>query len=338
MIDVRVGDCRALLPELPDASVDCCVTSPPYLGLRDYGAEGQIGVEGSLDEYVAALVGVLREVRRALKDDGTAWINLGDRYVPAAARARGALKPKDLMLVPARLALALQSDGLADPAEVRALERVRGALAARYGAWGGVPGPVRDEIARLGGEIAQARGGAWTVRSWIVWHKPNPVPEGVRDRPTCAHETVLMLAKSDRYWFDADAVREPHTMRPQRRPNGHKRRRPGPLMPEHTWSGTARTEPGIDGNPLGRNVRNVWTIATRPGKGPHPAMFPPELAERCVKAGCRPGGTVLDPFAGGGTTGLVADRLGRDAVLLEINPEYAEYARRRIAEDAAARR
>ena len=267
-VTVLEGDSRTVLATLPEASVQCCVTSPPYFGLRDYGHEGQIGLEATPDDYVAEMVALFREVRRVLKDDGTLWLNLGDSYAGSgkgpsqslSAEARDmthtmhtafvpdGLKPKDLIGIPWRVAFALQADG-------------------------------------------------WYLRSDIIWHKPNPMPESVTDRPTKAHEYVFLLTKSARYYYDAAAI----------------------------------AEPSIDDT---RNARTVWSITTQPYKGAHFATMPPELARRCILAGSKTGDTVLDPFGGAGTTGLVADRLGRDAVLVELNPTYAALARHRIHDDA----
>lgn len=303
-VEILTGDCREMLATLPAGAARCCVTSPPYFGLRDYGAVGQLGQESTPDEYVAALVTVFRDVRRVLADDGTLWLNLGDSYcntdkwggggnlgkntvaadgpVPswAVRRKRGkmpGIKPKDLLMIPARVALALQADG-------------------------------------------------WYLRSHIIWHKPNPMPESVRDRPTSAHESVFLLTKSPRYFYDADAVREPNS------------------ATAHSWTPKARTVStektntngnGHDGKRRislgdGRNLRNVWTITPKPYRGAHFAVFPPELARRCILAGSAAGDTVLDPFFGAGTTGVVADRLGRSCVGIELNTAYVELARERL--------
>jgi DNA modification methylase len=378
VIRIIQGDCREMLATLPDASVQCCVTSPPYFGLRSYGIgteNGEIGLEATPDEFVAQMVAVFREVRRVLRDDGTLWLNLGDSYAtsPAGnktpsgisqntpqrlaaglqsyntqAKSYGDAKPKDLMLMPARVALALQADG-------------------------------------------------WWLRSDIIWAKPNPMPESVTDRPTSAHEHVFLLAKQPRYYFDADAVREVGT------------------IPAGTLGAKGSDErfnaPGVNSRPPEykvydgtRNCRNVWTIATAPFSEAHFATFPPELAERCIKAGTSERGccaacgapwvrvvdvsytdahrgmvgnqrkvitdervmhagregdvrmdkhvsttgwaptckcdaptvpcTVLDPFAGAFTTALVADRLQRHAIGIELSPEYCAMARRRLEADA----
>ena len=305
-VRILIGDALTRLRDLPNESVHCCVTSPPYWGLRDYGVEGQIGLEPSQEAYVARIVAVFAEVRRVLRPDGTCWVNLGDSYNAAGRVGHGTrigykqgtsrasacgedsprpsavgLKPKDLVGIPWRVAFALQADG-------------------------------------------------WWLRSDIIWHKPNPMPESVTDRPTKAHEYVFLLTKSERYAYDADAIAEIDTGR-----------NPGNV----SHNGTTAYESGDDhhrtkggllniGDREFRNARSVWTIATQPFHGSHFATMPPALAERCIKAGCPAGGTVLDPFGGAGTTGLVADRLQRNAVLIELSPVYAEMARARIQGDA----
>jgi len=282
----------------------CVVTSPPYWGLRDYGVSGAIGLEATLEEWVAELVGVFREVRRVLRDDGTCWVNVGDSYADGnqggewkpehkgvsggglsswqnrKQRANGiriAAKPKDLMLMPARLALALQADG-------------------------------------------------WWLRSDIIWHKPNPMPESVTDRPTSSYEHVFLLSKSARYFYDADAVREEVTGNAH--PQGH-----GNGIKFNTSFGLAIHNATAADMPTSRNMRNVWTIPTAPFPEAHFATYPPALVERCIKAGCPRGGTVLDPFAGAGTTLLVADRLQRDAIGIELNASYNDMASQRVTND-----
>ena len=312
-VQVIVGDCLATLRAMPAQSVNTCVTSPPYFGLRDYGHDGQIGLEQTPDEFVAKLVEVFREVRRVLRDDGTLWLNLGDTYAanrggttpPAQTVAGGVggkggqkerrgqadgynptrdctrygLKHKDLIGIPWRVAFALQADG-------------------------------------------------WYLRQDIIWHKPNPMPESVRDRCTKAHEYVFLLSKSERYYFDADAIKEPVA-------GSTIGRLTQPTLARQ--EGSARVPGKTNGNMKAvggtekRNRRSVWTVTTKPFKGAHFATFPPDLIEPCVLAGCPAGGVVLDPFGGAGTTGLVAQRHGRDAVLCELNPDYADMARERIA-------
>lgn len=320
------GDCREILPTLPADSFDCIVTSPPYFGLRDYGVAGQIGLEPTLDGYIETMAVVARDLQRVLKPGGTFWLNLGDCYAANrsyqvsqtkhgahdfgtsnAVRVPAGLKPKDLCLVPARVALRLQADG-------------------------------------------------WWLRSEIIWAKPNPMPESVTDRPTSSHEKVWLLTKSEKYFYDADAIREAESV-----PNwddgsrtfggvnkhganaAHGERTTGRIAgprkrgvpPRHAEYGSS-DQSGLDdvGRGGGRNARNVWTIATQPFRGSHFATMPPELAERCIKAGCPAGGHVLDPFGGAGTTALVADRLGRDATLIELNPEYRQMGADRVTGDA----
>ena len=378
------GDCLTRLREIPDESVHCVVTSPPYYGLRDYGFHGQVGLEKTPDEYVSKLVEVFREVRRVLRTDGVLFLNLGDSYAsgkgtcynPGGGESslgmvrkdagahpldRGnvsdlrdqGLKPKDLIGIPWRVAFALQADG-------------------------------------------------WYLRSDIIWAKPNPVPESVTDRCTKSHEYIFMFTKSARYFYDNEAVKEPATSA------AHSRK--GLIHPELASGPTARNGTGqydsiasnnrIWGNSGTRNRRDVWTIATKPYRGAHFAVFPPDIPEICIKAGtsergccpvcgapwvrvvertadvdetakgsffdrgktgARDGGdrtqpgerylkqtigfspscscgagkpvpcTVLDPFAGSGTTGAVAKSLGRDYILIEANPDYIELIEARLA-------
>ena len=354
MIRILVGDCRTVLAGLPDQSVQCCVTSPPYFGLRDYGIAEQIGLEATPEAFVAELVAVFREVRRVLRDDGTLWLNLGDSYSGsgrggnpeagtkqgtnagsqtvgvlyglgpedrAAERARmkaqnealraGGLKPKDLIGIPWRVAFALQADG-------------------------------------------------WYLRQDIIWSKPNPMPESVQDRCTKAHEYLFLLSKSPTYHCDMAAIAEPaiYSGLAGQDASGYKDaanfdgkhgRFAGNVRPA---KGQAAYEAGDErqrtkaallanaekareeGGYQTRNKRSVWTVATQPFKEAHFATFPPALIEPCILAGCPVGGTVLDPFGGAGTTGLVADRLQRSAILIELNPAYAEMARARVTGDA----
>jgi len=303
-VRIVIGDCREKLREMEAGSVNTCVTSPPYFGLRDYGHDGQIGLEETPEAFVAQLVSVFREVRRVLRDDGTLWLNLGDSYnaqpgqrkvtdqpgakqatsagsIGAPSRSVEGLKPKDLIGIPWRVAFALQADG-------------------------------------------------WYLRQDIIWAKPNPMPESVRDRCTKAHEYVFLLSKGPRYYFDADAIAEAATFGQAERKGGGVR-----SGAEVAFQGNAPTNLGrCGGTDDGtRNKRSVWTVATQPFKEAHFATYPPELIEPCILAGCPVGGTVLDPFGGAGTTGLVADRLQRNAVLCELNPAYADIALRRLEGD-----
>lgn len=295
-----VGDALTQLATLPAGGAQACVTSPPYFGLRDYGVAGQLGLERTPEEYVANLVAVFREVRRVLRDDGTLWINLGDSYandwkwggatggkhisalhgsqIGRAKRDTG-LPPKSLMLMPARVALALQADG-------------------------------------------------WILRSEIIWHKPHVMPESVGDRPTKSHETLWLLAKQPTYYYDAAAIAEPVAAATiADRPNDGKRIDRG-------YPGALHRGNGRLGDGETRNKRSVWTVASQPFKGAHFATFPPALIEPCILAGSRRGDVVLDPFGGAGTTAIVADRLGRDSILVELNPDYAAMAEARLVAEA----
>lgn len=355
MLEILQGDCLSVLRGLPERSVQMCVTSPPYFGLRDYNCEGQIGLESSVDEYVAKLVEIFREVRRVLHDDGTLWLNLGDTYAASRSyqvpdnkhghpiHAKGAhrvpagLKQKDLIGIPWRCAFALQADG-------------------------------------------------WYLRSDIIWSKPNAMPESVRDRPTKAHEYLFLLSKQERYYYDHEAIKEPvkadtlpryargrsddhkyadggpgnqtlarslahmlpktpgrnSRMFQDRDPDhptarksrsGNKERKPRPDAPASHGGAQAGSIPW-EGTM--RNRRTVWSVATSPCKEAHFATFPAKLIEPCILAGSRPGDVVLDPFFGAGTTGMVALEHGRRCLGIELNPDYIAIARRRLGLDRVA--
>ncbi len=299
--EMRQGDCLDLLCAVPDGSVDCCVTSPPYFGLRDYGHAGQIGLEPTPQEYVARLVAVFEEVRRVLADDGTLWLNLGDSYAGNGStggagketaysgsrllptKSGAGVKQKDLLGIPWRVAFALQDAG-------------------------------------------------WYLRQDIIWHKPNPMPESVTDRCTKAHEYLFLLTKSASYHYDAEAIAEPANC-----PEG-----PSNIRQKYTDAFEAgdkshRTKSGLTkiGPRDTRNKRSVWTVASQPCSEAHFAVYPPALIRPCIRAGCKPGGLVLDPFTGSGTTGIVAVGEGRRFVGLELNPDYVCMARRRLANTQA---
>lgn len=380
--DIRIGDIFDRLAEIPDESIDCVVTSPPYWGLRDYGVEGQLGLEPTLAEHIDTVIRYCREIKRVLKPSGTFWLNYGDCYATSpngrsAAKTKelsdddrtfrdkpfstiqGKMKAKDLCMVPNRIAIALQDDG-------------------------------------------------WFVRSEIIWAKPNPMPESIKDRPATSHEKIFLLTKAPRYFYDGAAVKQGCSANTHARTSkdlakqemkhrangggktngpmravvegstrklaaegqnmiGQKASREAALSlkvssrnlrnyetepkiraldPRHEKTGSQHT--GID--KVGRGIRNlrnwesapelagdqpqVWKIPTAAFSKAHFATFPPALAERCIKAGCPEGGLVLDPFGGAGTTGLVARRLQRRSILIELNPDYADIAETRIYEDA----
>lgn len=305
LIDALIleGDAAEKLKILGSEIIHTCVTSPPYFGLRYYGTAGQIGLERTPDEYVEKLVRVFREVRRVLRDDGTLWLNIGDSY--AEDRKTGC-KTKDLIGIPWLLAFALRADG-------------------------------------------------WYLRQDIIWQKPNCMPESVRDRCTKSHEYIFLLSKRPRYYFDAEAISEPIADSSIKRYMQHIDAQKGSdRQPGKTNGNMKAALPRFDGSKYGddtreefrtksgaeyisslkRNRRDVWTIGTGGFKGAHFAVFPEKLVEPCILAGCPVGGTVLDPFAGSGTTGVVAKKLGRKFVGVEINPEYREMAIARIqAED-----
>ena len=300
---ILTGDCLEVLRGLPDGMAQTCVTSPPYYGLRDYGHAGQIGLEETPDAYVARLVDVFREVRRVLRDDGTLWLNLGDSYA-SDSKWGGATGGK----------------------HVKALHGDTGAGRAKRNT-----GLKDKDLIGIPWMVAFAlRADGWWLRQDIIWHKPNPMPESVTDRCTKAHEYVFLLTKSARYFYDAAAIAEPAEYPGDDR---HNRRDTRKIVDPFCADAGSRARTG---NPTGetRNARSVWLIATQPYSGAHFATMPPALAERCIKAGSKPGDMVLDPFGGAGTTGLVADRLGRSATLIELNPEYARLARERITADA----
>lgn len=287
-------------------SVQMCVTSPPYFGLRDYGVDGQLGMEQTPEQYVANMVAVFRCVRDALADDGTLWLNIGDSYnahpgqrkttdkagekqqsvrgaQAAPSRSVDGLKPKDLIGIPWMLAFALRADGC-------------------------------------------------FLRQDIIWHKPNPMPESVRDRCTKAHEYVFLLSKSERYFFDSEAMKEPATGNASGAAASFKRSdsKREQTIPGQGY-GTHRPEREDVAYNQTRNRRSVWTVATRPYKGAHFATFPPALIEPCILAGSRPGDIVLDPFMGSGTTAQVALQHGRRAIGCELNSDYLALIHRRLA-------
>lgn len=302
MLTVINGDAMTELGKLPISSVQCCVTSPPYWGLRDYGIAGQLGMEETPEEWVAKMVEIFREVKRVLRDDGTLWLNLGDSYANdtkwggqtsgkhvkylhgqslTRAKKTSGLKSKDLVGIPWRVAFALQAAG-------------------------------------------------WYLRSDIIWHKPNPMPESVTDRPTKSHEYIFLLTKSERYYYSAEAIREPVE---SDKGNNRTFRNGGVYTNNRSFDNSSGYEKETTGNTLDvsgfRNKRTVWTIATQPYAEAHFATFPEELPKLCILAGSKVGDTVLDPFAGSGTTLRVALELGRKAMGIELSPEYCKLIEQR---------
>lgn len=328
-VSILKGDCRDILRTLPDESVQCVVTSPPYWGLRDYGVDGQLGLERSLGEHVNVMVDVFREVRRVLRSDGTLWLNYGDSYA-TSVNGRSAADTK---------AAGNDDRTFRDKpfSTIGPIHRGK-----RDGdRWGG--GNNSDatlkpkDLCGIPWRVAFAlQADGWWLRQDIIWSKPNPMPESVKDRCTKAHEYIFLMSKSERYRYDGEAIREPVTDSSLARVaqndgnpvwNGN-RARSSTQNPQTIDITKMVREDGT------RNKRSVWTVNTEGYREAHFATFPPALVEPCILAGCPKGGTVLDPFGGAGTTGMVADRLGRNSILIELNPEYAEMAERRISGDA----
>lgn len=295
------GDALAVLRAMPESSINCCVTSPPYWGLRDYGVAGQIGLEPTPREFVGKLVDVFREVRRVLTADGTCWVNLGDSYV---ASATGGLSASPSKMSGGRASQAAGSE--------RPDKTVSGLPAKNLV---GIPWRVAFAL--------QADG--WWLRQDIIWAKPNPMPESVQDRCTKAHEYLFLLTKSAKYFWDAGAMREPATDT-GRINQIHGRDEIAAARPPGS---NPRTLARLDYSKLGRNKRSVWTIPTMATPEAHFATYPLELAETCILAGCPEGGLVLDPFSGAGTTGLAALKNGRRYVGIEISADYVKLAEER---------
>jgi DNA modification methylase len=373
---ILIGDVREKLKELPDQSVNCCVTSPPYWGLRDYGTatwdggdsncdhqgkpmatkaninrncgtgndvknaeareffkeicgkcgakriDSQIGLEQTPDQFIDELVAVFREVKRVLRDDGTLWLNIGDSYS----------SHKDCKSVSQTLARGGSSE-LASVIE-------KGKSVSRNSKMLKSVGLKNKDLVGIPWMLAFAlRADGWYLRQDIIWHKPNPMPESVRDRCTKSHEYIFLLTKSPQYFYDHKAVQEDAKTAPGA--TWKERKAAGAtagnvIVGDGVRNGTQRVVHGKgvtsnltrqDGK---RNKRSVWTVTTRPFKGAHFATFPPALIEPCILAGCPEGGTVLDPFFGAGTTGLVAQRHNRKWIGCELNPEYAAIAQARI--------
>ena len=305
MIEILQGNCLDKIKDLEDNSIDCVVSSPPYFGLRDYGVEGQFGLEKTYQEYLKNTVKVFETFKPKLKDTATIWWNVGDSYSSGSRKTttlqsvrkpksqeienskqkyldglivrppvQEGIKQKDLMMIPNRVAIALQDAG-------------------------------------------------WYIRSEIIWHKPNPMPESVRDRPTSAHEKIWLITKNKDYYYDHEDIKEECLTYD----NLNRDRDTTKL---NNTPGRARMGGLKNNNYTKKNKRNVWTVTTKPFKGAHFATFPPDLIEPCIKAGCPKDGIVLDPFGGSGTTGLVCKKLGRKAILIELNHDYIKIAKKRI--------
>lgn len=309
-IKILQGNCIDKIKELNNSSIDCVVSSPPYFGLRDYGVDGQFGLEKTYQEYLSNTVKIFETFKPKLKDVATIWWNVGDSYSSGGRKTttlqsvrkpkskeiekskqkyldglivrppiQNGIKEKDLLMIPNRVAIALQEAG-------------------------------------------------WYIRSEIIWHKPNPMPESVRDRPTSCHEKIWLITKSKKYYYDADAIREPLAASSLSRLNQNIKNQKGSIRANGGMKSNGNMK--AVGNKETRNKRNVWTITTKPFKDAHFATFPKDLIEPCIKAGCPEGGIVLDPFGGSGTTGIVSALNNRNAILIELNQKYIDIVNKRI--------
>ena len=294
-INIIQGNVFDKIKDLKDNSIDCVVSSPPYWGLRDYGVDGQLGLEPTYQEHIKNIVELFRVMKPKLKDSVTIWLNYGDCYATTkngrdASNIKGddrtfknkpfstiqsQLKNKDLVMMPNRIAIALQDDG-------------------------------------------------WYIRSEIIWHKPNPMPESIKDRPTSCHEKIWLITKNKKYYYDADSIKEQASGRIA----GNKKPQKGT---DQKFSETKQGLLKAQQKPYFlKNKRNVWTVSTKPCKEAHFATFPIDLIEPCILAGCPLGGTVLDPFGGSGTTGIASKKHNRNSILIEINKEYIQVMNKRI--------
>jgi DNA modification methylase len=323
------GDALAVLKTLPAESVQCCVTSPPYWGLRDYGVTGQLGLEGTPEGYVQNMVDVFGWVRRVLRDDGILWLNLGDSYAGswgAQSRPNG----NDL------------KSNLEGGSPLSARQIAAHPKETQTGSLKNTPGMKAKDLIGLPWRVAFAlQADGWWLRSDIIWSKPNPMPESVTDRPTKAHEYVFLLSKSATYYYDADAIAEEAEYREDARAfgeaggarHGDEGRTYRPSVKRGGFNGKTNALSGREAFRafrMTRNARTVWDIATQPYAQAHFATFPEELARRCILAGSRPGDHVLDPFGGSGTVAQVATGNGRESIYIDLNPAYVELAKQRI--------
>jgi len=301
------GDCLEVMREMPENSIQTCVTSPPYWGLRDYGVDGQLGLEKTPEEYVSKMVEIFQEVKRVLHNDGTLWLNLGDSY---AVSGRG-----------------LMGDGTPSDRGNAKQGTNRGTTVGQFNkiTWDGLKPKDFVGIAWRVAFALQADG--WWLRQDIIWHKPNPMPESVKDRCTKAHEYIFLLSKNKRYYYDANAIKEPVA-------ESSIKRLSQPTLVDQQGSdrvpGKTNGPMKAVGNLSGRNRRSVWTITTKPFKKAHFATFPEKLIEPCILAGASEDSIVLDPFFGAGTTGIVSERFRRKWIGIEMNEEYCEIAKNRI--------
>lgn len=311
--EILAGDCLKILKTLSSQSIDCVVTSPPYWGLRDYGIVGQLGLEQSPDEYVKNLVKIFEEIRRVLRNDGTLWLNLGDSYW----LRNGTIKRDKQRLD--KFGKIFGSGGGKKYSLPKGQVIKRTPCGLKVKDLVGIPWRVAFALQKAG----------WYLRSDIIWHKPNAMPESVTDRPTKAHEYIFLLTKSKKYYYDGDAIREPLSKSSINRLS----------QKIENQAGSTRANGGAKSNgPMkavgtisrGRNKRTVWTVATNTFKGAHFATFPPDLITPCILAGSRRSGLILDPFVGSGTTGIVALNYGRRFIGIDLNPEYVAMAKARI--------
>jgi len=318
---IEFGDCRDTMRKWASdgVKVQTCVTSPPYFGLRDYGHEGQIGLEQTPEQYIAAMVEVFRCVRDVLADDGTLWVNIGDSYFSTTKGTGGTAK--------SGLNAKRTDDGALHP------DRKSQPTNQGYKLSSGETGCKTKDLIGIPWMLAFAlRADGWYLRQDIIWHKPNPMPESVRDRCTKAHEYIFLLSKSEKYFFDSEAMREPAVSgstgaAASFKRTGSKREQ---TIPGQGYGTHRQDREDVAYNET-RNRRSVWTVATRPYKGAHFATFPTALIEPCVLAGSRPGDIVLDPFMGSGTTAQVAIQHGRQYLGCELNQDYGDLQQERIA-------
>jgi DNA modification methylase len=307
-IKILHGNCIDKLKTIADKTYHTCVTSPPYWGLRDYGVDNQLGLEETPQEYVANMVEVFREVRRVLRNDGTVWLNLGDSYASNGTYINKWLKKdknKDKQHLHTK-----NADRYKDRKAYRSnIIKPKDLI--------GIPWRIAFALQEDG----------WYLRQDIIWNKPNPMPESVKDRCTKSHEYIFLLSKSKNYYFDNESIKEKGTDRI----GGNVKPQKGVDQRfSETKQGLLEAQQKIYEKV---NKRSVWTVTTKPYKEAHFATYPPDLIEPCILAGCPEGGHVLDPFGGSGTTALVADRLGRNATLIELNKSYVDIINNRLKAD-----